>query len=551
MRPNILFVNLVSVPFRWLEDIIQGEGRFNQPIVMPLGILYLSAYLKSHDDVGRIDLMDYVIQLNRNLSEYHTVDDFILRETAKISSLKPDIIAISLMFSASHYFFDLTLERLKRIWPTALTVVGGIHATNCTNNLLENRHVDYVVRGEGEIALSQLVEQYSQNQAIQLKGVYGKEHVPLSIPLSLADKAKDLDTLPFPDWELVDTETYFSSEERGYQRNIGDTLWRRAASIQTLRGCPHRCIYCSAHTVHGRKVRYRSVEKCLEEIKILYEKYGVTTFVPVDDYFTANRKRVLRLLRGIRRLNIPNIEMQFSNGININSMDVEILDEMIGTGTKMLSLALESGSEVVQKKIIKKGVDLTKARKLILLCREKGVLTRCNVIFGFPGETRDLMEESADFIRNLGADWYCVFVATPLIGSEMYFEFIEKGYIKEDVYMWSMLGFEERMFDTDEMSAIGIKEFTYRLNLDVNFVNNINLHNGNYDRAILLFDDIVREYPFHVLGWYGLYQAYKGKGDVAEAEGALQTIQKLVKTDIRSKEMYEKYWELIPGTQKN
>ena len=366
----------------------------------------------------------------------------------------------------------------------------------------------------------------------------------LSESLSLAEQMEDLDMLPFPDWDLLDIENYVNAS--GWGRRIGkDSALRRIATILTTRGCPFRCTFCSAHTVHGRKVRYRSAKNVLEEMKVLYEKYRVTLFVPEDDLFTANRTRVLTLLKEIHNLNIPGIEMQFTGGLNVNTMDEEILDAMITSGTRVVTLAIESGSEFVQKHIIKKNVDLNKARYLVHLCREKGLIVRCNIILGFPGETRQLMEETVDYVRNLGADWYAFLIAAPLIGTEMYKQFLEKGYLKEDVYMWSSVGFEDRWFDTDEISAEGLKELTYRINLDINFVNNINLRNGDSDRAILLFNDIVRAYPFHIFGLYGLHKAYKGKGSIEEAERIIQTIRRLIKTDERAYNLYEKYSDII------
>ncbi len=157
-----------------------------------------------------------------------------------------------------------------------------------------------------------------------------------------------------------------------------------------------------------------------------------------------------------------------------------------------------------------------------------------------------LLERAVASLRTIGADWYVFLIAAPLIGSEMYKQFLKKGYFKEDVYMWSSVGFSDRRFDTDEMSAEDLKEFVYRTNLDINFVNNINLRNRNYDRAILLFNDIVQAHPFHIFGLYGLYQAYKGKGNLAEAKKLIQTIRRQIKTDERAGELYTKYGDLIP-----
>lgn len=269
--------------------------------------------------------------------------------------------------------------------------------------------------------------------------------------------------------------------------------------------------------------------------------------MPQDDYFTANRHRVIQLLKDIKGLNIPDIEMQFTNGININSLNEEILDAMIGNGTKMLTLALESGSDYVQKNIIKKNVDLEKAKEIVKLCREKKIITRCSVIFGFPGETKELMQETVAYLNKMGADWYIVIKFAPLIGSELYYYLKQNNYIKESVEFWSNTGFQDRSFDLESITAAELEQFTYRLNLELNFINNVNLTSGNYDRAILLFQDIINNYPFHIFGWFGLFQAYNGLNNLAEANKAKQRIIHLINTDIRSKEMYSKHGDLLSG----
>ena len=540
-KPNILFVNLLPYTYGHIEQVLKGSFLHRAALAMPMGSLYLSSYLKAHNDVGKIELLDFPRQFDK-LTSYSSIDEFAKEETMRYADSKPDIIAISLLFSASHPFFDLVLKISKEIWPKALTVVGGLHATNCPKYLLKYESIDYVVLGEGEIALSKMVKQYASNEQISVRGVYDKSNIKMSQPLLLADGAEDLDILPLPDWELIDMEAYAKG---GFRNNVAGFV-AKSATIITTRGCPLKCTFCSAHTVHGRKVRYRSAEKVLEEIKLLNKRYGISIFTPADDFFTANKQSTLKILRGMKHLDIPDIEMQFTNGVNINSMDEEILDSMIDVGVRIITLALESGSEYVQKNIIKKNVNLRKAKELVLLCRRKGITTLCNVIFGFAGETKELMEETADYIRTLGSDWYAIIIAAPLIGTELYEQFLEKGYIKEDVYMWSSTNYFERTFDTNDISAVQLNEYTYRLNLDVNFINNINLRNGNYDRAITLFRNIVEAYPFHVFGLYCIHLAYKRKGNAKEANDALVKIREVLKNDIRSKTMYEKYKDLLP-----
>lgn len=542
-HPNILFVNLFALPFKFIEEKFTKKTSMSETLAMPLGILYLSSYLKANNQLGKVGLLDYPLSIE-NITDYLDVKDYILGEAKKQVKFKPDIICISLMFSASYPFYKLTAELLKTLWPEVIIVVGGIHATNCVKALLTTTKVDYVLCGEGEIALSEMVKQHKEGRPIQVKGLYSKDDICQSKSLELAEQIENLDSLPFPDWGLLDMERY--STALGRRRPMGKSAKKKVAAIMTTRGCPFRCTFCSAHTVHGRRVRSHSVENIVQNVKALYQKYGITLFTPEDDLFTADPKRLLSVLKGIRDLNIPSLELQFPNNLHVNTTTEEVIDALIECGTNIFTFAVESGSDYVQKNIIKKFCNLEKARALVKLCHEKGAIARCCFVIGFPGETKELLEETYQYMKDLNADWCVISIATPLIGSEMYEQFLERGDIQDNEEAWAKSFFTERDFDTEEITAAELNEFRYRINLDVNFVNNVNLRNGNFDRAISLFDDILFAYPFHIFAYYGLYLAYKGKKNMEKAEEMVKKMRQLIAKDKRAKEMYEKYGDLLP-----
>lgn len=545
-NPRILLVNLPTLPLEHLKTCFTGKGQTPHTLAMPMGLLYLSAYLQKQCEVAAVELLDYNANLP-NIALHQDLDSFIISEAKNQVSVPPDIVGISFIFTASHAFFEVAVAALRALWPNALIIVGGTHATNCGKILLENRNFDYLVRGEGEIPLVRIVEQYKNGQPIQVRGVYASGEPSSLIPtkeMVLGEALTDLDDLPFPDWNLLQMEKYITSV--GRRRSLGKAEFKRLATILTSRGCPFKCTYCSAHTVHGRSVRFRSLDLVVEEVRLLHEKFGVDLIVPEDDLFTAKKDRTLELLKKLRELNIPEFEVQFPSGLSINQLDGDMLDEMVLCGVQAINLALESGSEYVQEYIIKKNANLQKAKELVALCRNKGIVARCFVIFGFPGETKELMNETVQYLKELKCDWCTCMIATPLIGSEMYEQFLAEGYIHEDMEVLSHNIFRDRNFDTKEITAADLKEFLYRVNLDVNFVNNPNLELGNYDLAIAMYNDILCTYPFHIFAWYGIYLANQGKHDQKNAEKARQQIITLVKTNQQSQEMYCKYRELFP-----
>jgi hypothetical protein len=198
MKPNILFVNLPGMSPDKTPDSVAKESRPHMgvsmpiwvPLSMPLGILYLSSYIREHSDVRRVGILDYVLALSK-MPDYPTIQEFIRQVALSQACFAPDILAFSFTLSTSQDFFTLCVDELKTIWPEAKTVVGGVHATNCTREILQNRNVDFVIRGEGEIAFSHFLNQFSTSGGIVVKGLYSKTTVEPTSSLELADSMTD------------------------------------------------------------------------------------------------------------------------------------------------------------------------------------------------------------------------------------------------------------------------------------------------------------------------------------------------------------------------
>jgi anaerobic magnesium-protoporphyrin IX monomethyl ester cyclase len=550
MKKNILFVNLLSTPIDSILESFEEKNLVIQEIVMPLGLMYLSSYIKKYDQdiLGEVGLIDYTV-FAREIPTYQTLNNFLIMIAKQSTNFIPDILAFSLNLSTSHHFFLTCAELLKKIWPDAIVVVGGVHATNYTYPLLQTGLIDYIFRGEAEIAFSKFIRAAADDKPGQsdIKGLYGRGIArDEETCLELCDYIEDLDLIPFPDWDLINMDFYLTHISRFPKKDLRQDRQSKMAEIFTTRGCPFSCTFCSAHTVHGRKVRYRSVENVLDEIKFLNERYGVNTFFPEDDLFTVQKPRTLNLLNGIRGLNISTFDMQFPNGLSINTLDEELLDALIQVGMKIATLAIESGCEFVQKNIIHKRVNLQKAIKLVDLVHRKGIQVRCYFILGFPGETKEQMLESISFAKSLKADWYDFFVATPLVGSEMYAQFLEMGYITDDSNIWRSSFFWRRQFDTKEITAIDLNRMTYEANLQLNFLNNTNLVEGNYSRALELYNSVLSKYPFHIIGWYCAAECYRKMNDPDKVSEIIQKIDDLIERDSRAAAMYNEYKELMP-----
>ena len=143
---KVLFVYLPSFSLEYINEAIRNKEDLVTTLTMPLGILYLSSFLKKNNDIDHVGLLDYCLPL-KTVNQYESVDDYVLNEINKQVDFIPDIIGISLVFSASHTFFEKLMIYLKKLWNKSIIVLGGEHATNCTRFLLRNISIDYYKRG--------------------------------------------------------------------------------------------------------------------------------------------------------------------------------------------------------------------------------------------------------------------------------------------------------------------------------------------------------------------------------------------------------------------
>jgi len=532
--PSVLFVNIPARPLVDLEAAFRGEALFDSfqhDLSMPMGLLYLASYIRKYSSVSRIGLVDYPLLLTEGRA-CAGVEEFIDSGLAGVD-FTPDIVGVTLNFTPAQAFFDLCVQRLRARFPHAVIVAGGNHATNTTRHQAQDHSggVDCLIPGEGERLLCRLVDEWGRRPIV---------------PYRNGEVIDDLDTIPFPAWDLIDMEAYVTRASRW---EIGTTPGARMACLVASRGCPFHCTFCSSHTVHGRKVRLRSIENIVGEVRELHQRYGVNIIMPWDDIFTMGRTRTIELLRRLRALEIPRFQIQFQNGLSVHALDGQVIDELILTGMPMTALAVESGSEEVQRNLIKKRCDLGKARRLVSYMRERGVFVRCLFILGFAGETRAQMQETIDYAKSLSADW-CVFsIATPLVGSEMYAQWVKAGVIEDGPAFWGASSYGHRSFDTPEISAEDLNELAYRANLECNFVGNPNLISGRYERAAQLFRDIVAKFPFHVIAWYCLMRCEELLGREERRESLELHIADTIGTNALAREMYDKYRDLMPGLE--
>lgn len=530
---KVLFVNPPSMPYYLIEKFLAGEPvQFNQVLAMPMAFLYLGAVLER--DLPGVDVK--LVDLAKAVRDHTRTDDptpigvaDLIERTMRAEvpdDFVPDFIGITILFSTANRSTIAVAEILKRRWPSVPIIVGGMHATNSTPELLSVPAIDYVCRGEGESIIVPFAQAIAAGESPEtLTGVFGRGKLTgQNKPTELARWIDDLDRIPFPAWHLLTLEDYILPS--GRTRRLDTMSLDGEATIVTTRGCPFSCTFCSSSTVHGRKMRYRSVENVIEEIRILYHRFGVRVFVPEDDLFTVKKDRIIAMCHAVAD-EFPGIKFQFPNGLSVATLDEDVIRALKRIGMQIASIAIESGSAHTQRHIIKKNCDLDRARDVVQICRDMGIVVRTNFVLGFPGETRAMIEESVAYARSIATDWSLFFVAAPLVGSEMFRQFSDLGHI-DGTFNWDNSFYHERHFDTAEISAVDLKNICYRANIENNFFQNYNFRTGNHEQAMTLYQDIHRSYPNHLAALYCIGLCHRAMGRTADYTAAMAACDKLL-----------------------
>jgi len=525
--PNISFKEFIN-PANTVKSIKIGD-RYLRSIMtsMPIGIFSMSAYLKKNSDV-KVKLLDLTVVMNKlQKFEYVNYKDFFadIISQKEFENFNPNIIAISALFAAAYSPMLDIAKVCKEIFPSSIIVVGGGVPTNMYKDIYKDSDaIDAVCYGEGEIPMLELVnaknkyEYLDSNNSWITINKYGRQFTNNII--------ENLDEIPFYDYELCTAEDY--NINPGFS-TYSDKYQQKAFHVMTSRGCPFKCIFCSSHTVHGRKMRYFSIDRVEEDFKKLKQKYNVDTIIFQDDHLLADKKRALKILKIVKDIKFNTI---FQNSLALFALDKEMIKAIKEAGANYLQLAIESGSERVLKEIMHKPLKLSIVKEVVKNCREIGINTSTNILIGLPGETKADIAESIKFLKTLDVSWFFIYCASPLIGSEMYKICIDNNYLKAK---FNESSFTTAEISTNEFTSDYIKEMRYTMNLDLNFINNKDIQLGDYVSAVNRFESVIRAKEDHAFAYYYASICYKKLGNDQKSNEYLSKAKEFAKLDFWKK----------------
>ena len=436
-------------------------------VYQPWGIAYVAAVLEQEHKVSIIDAPTEGWRNLEQIDETKYRVGLTNKEIAdRIKRLSPDIVGINIPFSGwSKCAFEVA-NTVKRIDKDIITVLDGLHPSARPVECLSDPNVDFVVRGEGEQTISELVGALEQgNAADDLKKIRGIGFITSgkSVITPPRQEIQDLDSLPFPARHLLPMDTYFAAVKENPIRGV---IRKRWAIMTTSRGCPHECIFCSNHIVMGRKWRARNPEKVVEEIEQLVDTYKIKQIDFYDDNMTLKKKRVIEICDLIKESGLD-IEWYVPTGVRADTLDEELLIRMKASGCRGLRIAPESGVQRVVNQIIKKNQNLKDVEKAVLLSKKVGIKLGVFFILGLIGETKEDIKETINYaykLRKLGAESFHFSIASPLYGTELYEQAKRNGFLRDD-FSDESLAAAQPLIETPEFTADELRELCLQANL--------------------------------------------------------------------------------------
>jgi len=291
---------------------------------------------------------------------------------------------------------------IKMTHPETTVIVGGHHPSFSPVDVLENPDIDYVVSGEGELALTALVKNL-KNRPVKPENIpgiyYRKEHQVLHNPPG--PLIKNLDDLPFAALDLI-----IDCDFKKYSRHM----------IGTARGCPYNCSFCSDRRLWNNRVRRRSIDHVINEIKHLIKTRNPSGVDIIDGTFTYDRSYAVQFCD---RLIEEGLEFKWHCTARYDNLDLQLIEKLKQAGCAALYFGLESGSQdilaSINKRTTLKGIIETSE-----MVAQSGLTSIVSVLVGLPQETRQDLESTLSLMESLAADIFDINNYIPLPGTAFY-----------------------------------------------------------------------------------------------------------------------------------
>lgn len=370
---------------------------------VPLGLLYLSSVLKKEGHKTRL------LSLNSCRTTAGDTPQTALEKSLReqLTYFVPDMVGFSVMSTA----VDMCL-RLARIAKErgCFVIFGGPHPTVDPEGTITQEAVDAICIGEGEHALLELVTRLNANQDItNIQNMWVKDRDRIH-KNGIRSLIGDLDSLPFPDRDILDLENLDPK-----------SMEFRGANFVTGRGCPYKCSYCiNAHLrtlYHGNRnfVRFREIPAVIAEIKYVVQKFKPSKVVFSDEIFTLKKQRLIAFCETYAR----EVALPFYCQSRANTIDEEVAVALKVANCELINIGIESGNEYIRNTILNRKMSESTIKRAFRLLKKAGIQTGTFTMIGMPFESEAMIRETIKLNREVRPDLLHCTIMMPFKGTQI------------------------------------------------------------------------------------------------------------------------------------
>ena len=362
--------------------------------VPSIGLAYLAAVLEPNYNVKILECN------NEGMYESGVVIDYIRKMKPRVAGFHLATLCVPCT--------EEIIQALKKDDNCPVFLAGGPHASALPAETLETG-VDYIAIGEAEATIVELMDFITKKPEAKnpddIEGIaFNRDGQTI---ITNRRKLLDINTLPYPAWHLFNKEDY-----SGTLRKTNKVL-----PVMSSRGCPENCTFCYKE-IFGTSIRFRSPKDVVDEIQYLKDNYQIEEFAILDENFTLSKKHAIEFCNLLIERDL-NLGWYLGNGVRVDSTDEEVIALMKKAGNYRIALGVDSGNDDILKEL-KKRITKEQARNAVKVYKKYGYEITTFFLIGAPSETKQTVQDTINFAKELNPDIATFNNLTPLPGSQLY-----------------------------------------------------------------------------------------------------------------------------------
>jgi anaerobic magnesium-protoporphyrin IX monomethyl ester cyclase len=391
-------------------------GRNNKETSMNIFFIFPAINLSAWVNYGIAALCGIAKEKGHHVELYQPIKINIGELYNRFNNKKFSLCLVSA--TTNQYPYALKLIKHIKMISDVPVIIGGPHATSCPNILEENKVIDGLCIGEGDFALSELLDCFEKNEEpYHIKNMWFRNGDEV-IKNEVRQLIQDLDSLPMPDYSVFSTEAI-----------------NRRPSILLSRGCPYNCNYCcnnvllSLYRGKGKYTRLKTIKRAIDEVYDFIRNYSPKNLNFDDDTFVKNKDWLSAFLEEYKNIT----KIPFNCNTRPETLDDEICRRLKDANCDTLCIGIESGNEEIRKNRFNRNMSNETIKAAFALAHKYKINTYAFNMVGIPGETYENHLDTMKLNREIKPTMAQITIFYPYPGTELYKYAKEKGYIKDVV----------------------------------------------------------------------------------------------------------------------